>query len=332
MERGSAPNGMWRFSEHLPIRDPSAVVTFSEGDTPVVPTTGPTLIRLPVGSIRLKAKYRNPAGSFKDRIAAVAAALIRQGGMGGAVGTSSGNGGAAVAAYEAQACFPAILFTLSDIVDGKLSQILAHGATAHIIEAGGTAGGEGLAPRIARLAEEHPDASDVYVPGRRRAARLDVAGLPAPRRSGTRLMGVQPKDCPTLTRDIASDLDRLDRPVSTIISGLQVAVLFDYGAVGTVAASGGRAVEIDDRRAWKAQALLAREESLFGPAGATALAGLLTDTEVGRVGLGDDVVVALSGAGHEDRRRSSGWRGGNRPVPVAADQVAAAFEQIRSGR
>lgn len=362
MQAGFSPTGMWRFSSHLPIEDPSAVVTLGEGDTPLIAATGPTLTELPVRSIRFKAEYQNPTGSFKDRIAAVAAALVRQNGMGGAVGTSSGNGGAAMAAYGAKAGFPVVLFTISGIVDGKLSQILAHGATTHIIDTRPSSGGEGVAATIARLAveagwlafltgaryapeamrgaetiafeldEQQSDVSAVYVPvggggllgsiwrGYRRLAREAPC-----------LVGVQPQGCPTLSRGLAGDLEPLSRPVSTTISGLQVPVLFDYGAIDAVRETNGRVVEVTDGRAWEAQSILAREEGIFvEPAGATALAGLFADIEAGRVGPDEDVVVVLSGAGHKDPAAVTRMAAGNAPVAVTADEVAAAFESIRA--
>ncbi|QNA93781.1 pyridoxal-phosphate dependent enzyme [Microbacterium sp. Se63.02b] len=90
--------------------------------------------RLGLGSLRLKAEDRNPTGSFKARIASVAASLVRQDGLAGLVGTSSGNGGAAAAAYAAAARSRAVLFTLSDTVPVKLLEITAAGGTAYRVE------------------------------------------------------------------------------------------------------------------------------------------------------------------------------------------------------
>ncbi|WP_274601252.1 pyridoxal-phosphate dependent enzyme [Microbacterium sp. Se63.02b] len=84
--------------------------------------------------MRLKAEDRNPTGSFKARIASVAASLVRQDGLAGLVGTSSGNGGAAAAAYAAAARSRAVLFTLSDTVPVKLLEITAAGGTAYRVE------------------------------------------------------------------------------------------------------------------------------------------------------------------------------------------------------
>jgi threonine synthase len=356
------PDGMWRYADLLPVRLPDAVVSLGEGDTPLVPATGPGLSSLPVGTIHMKAEHRNPTGSFKDRIAAVATALIRQEGLAGAVGTSSGNGGAAIAAYGARAGFPVILFTTSGIVDGKLEQILAHGGRTHVVEHMGTGSTSGVAPTIAALAaeagwlpfltghlympeamrgaetiafelsEQMPDLDAVYVP-------VGGGGLLGSiyrgyRRLGgriPRIVGVQPAGCPTFRRAAAGHLDALPDPVTTTISGLQVAVLFDHGGLAAIEAGHGRVLEVTDEQAWEAQRLLAREEGMFvEPAGATALAGLLSDTDEGRIEPDAEVAVILSGAGHKDPVSARRVAGANAPVRVTADSVADVFARIRT--
>ena len=350
---------MWRFSDLLPVTDAASVTSLGEGDTPLLPSSGPTL-----GSFRLhfKAEFRGPTGSFKDRIAAVAAALIRERGLTGAVGTSSGNGGAAMAAYGARGGFPVVLFTTSGIVDGKLRQILAHGATAYIVERleGGRAGA-GVAPTIAtmaeragwlafltgaryapvmmigaetiafELAEQHPDLDAVYVPvgGGGLLASIWRGYRRLPDVVTPRLIGVQPEGCPTLRLGLSGALDPLTGPVTTTISGLQVPVLFDYGALEAVTRSSGWSVEVADAQAWNAQRLLAREEGLFvEPAGATALAGYLADLEGGRLTPDDEVAVLLTGAGHKDLAAVDRVAGGNEPLRIGPDEVEDAFARL----
>jgi threonine synthase len=357
--------GMWRFASMLPIDDLSSVVSIGEGDTPLLPALGPTLGALPVGSISVKAEYQNPTGSFKDRIASVAAALIRQRGLVGAVGTSSGNGGAAMAAFGARAGFPVVLFTVSGIVDGKLRQIQSHGAATHVVERLGHGGAatEGVAPTIARLAEEHGWLAFLtgarYAPEAMRGAETvafelaeqhpgaDVVYVPVggggllgsiwrgyQRLGGRvpRLVGVQPAGCSTLHRAVDGDRSELAR-VETTISGLQVSVLFDWGAIDAVTESGGHVVEVSDESVWEAQKVLAREEGVFvEPAGATALAGLVADVRSGRVASGDDVVLVASGAGYKDPVSLERLGADNPPVRISPDEVAGAFGRMRGSR
>lgn len=337
-------------------------MSLGEGDTPLLPVWGPTLNGLAVGSIGLKAEHHNPTGSFKDRIATVAASLIRQEGLAGAVGTSSGNGGAAMAAYGARAGVPVVLFTVAGIVDGKLQQILAHGADVYLVSGMGTEGPETsqVAPTIAAMAheqgwlpfltggkylpaamrgaetiayelfEQRPSADVLYVP-------IGGGGLLASiyrgyRRLATncpRLVGVQPSGVPTVRRALNGDMSPLP-VVDTTISGLQVPVLFDDDTVEAIESTGGWLVEVSDQQAWDAQRLLATEEGVFvEPAGATALAGMLVDVADGTLGSDDSAVVILSGAGHKDSAAVQRLAA-NHPLTIPAGGIQDAFSRIRT--
>lgn len=356
--------GMWRFGATLPVSEPSNLVTLGEGDTPVLPATGRTLSGLPLNSLHLKAEHHNPTGSFKDRIAATAATMVRERGLCGAVGTSSGNGGAAMAAYGARAGFPVVLFTVAGIVDGKLQQILAQGGRTHIVRRLGMEGGAtwGVAPTIADVAaregwlafltggnyapeamrgaetiadeliEQIPDADVVYAPvggggllasvwrGYRR--HRDAAYCP-------RIVGVQPAGCRTLRRALEGDFAALDGPVTTTISGLQVAVLFDDQAVDAVGDSDGHVTEITDEEAWAAQRILAREEGVFvEPAGATAVAGVLQDVARGRLDPAARVMALTTGAGHKDQAAVASLAADNPAITIDTGDLARVLANI----
>ena len=355
---------MWRFAELLEI-DPSISISLGEGDTPLLSATSSSLARPGGPSICFKAEYQNPTGSFKDRIAAMATAIIARDELLGAVGTSSGNGGAAIAAYGARAGFPVMLFTVSGIVDGKLQQILAHGARANIVAELGSAfeGVEAVAQTIAAMAadegwlafltgaryareamrgaetiayeliEQRSTATVVYIP-------IGGGGLLASiwrgyQRLGLgnvipRLIGVQPDGCPTLNRALAGVLDPLDGAVTTTISGLQVPVLFDFDATTALTDSGGHVVEVTDQQAWDAQRVLARHEGIFvEPAGAIALAGVLADLERGKISADDEVIVILSGAGHKDALSASRLGEGNPPRHIEVDDIQSVLAEVR---
>ena len=331
--------GVWRHTTVVPPLDPAHTVSLGEGDTPLVPLSARTRQLAGVASVAAKAEHRNPSGSFKDRIAAVAVSLAAAQGLRGCLGTSSGNGGAALAAYSAAAGRLAVLAIRSDVVPAKLREIRAHGAVAALIDPGRDDGAAldrktsrvaavaadygflpfvtafrfspeamwGAATIAVELAESAPATSVVYVPvgggGLLTALRLGygLAGhlLPA---GPPRLVGVQPTGCATLAPALAGGSPGLDRPLSTSVSGLQVPLLLDAaGATAAVRESGGHAVEVDDEEIAAAQRLLARQDGLLvEPAGATALAGLLADARAGRTGPEDRAVVLLTGAGHKD--------------------------------
>ena len=85
---------LWRYRAALPapVADP---VTMGEGCTPLLPR------RLHGGQALLKCEWFMPTGSFKDRGASVMLSMLRQDGVRAVLEDSSGNGGAAVAAYAA---------------------------------------------------------------------------------------------------------------------------------------------------------------------------------------------------------------------------------------
>ena len=354
---------MWQFAELLEI-DRSHAVGLGEGNTPLLDATCAQLADAGGPTVCFKAEYQNPTGSFKDRIAAMAAAIIARDELHGAVGTSSGNGGAAIAAYGARAGFPVSLFTVAGIVDGKLQQILAHGAGANIVAELGSSfdGVEDVAQSIAAMAadqgwlafltggryapeamrgaetiayeliEQRSTATAIYIP-------VGGGGLLASiwrgyRRMGQgdsipRLIGVQPAGCPTLDRALSGSLGPLEEAITTSISGLQVPVLFDFDAATAVTDSRGHVVEVSDQQAWDAQRVLARHEGLFvEPAGATALAGLLADLDAGKISKDDEVVVILSGAGHKDAIAAARLGQDNAASHINADDIQSTLEQF----
>lgn len=121
---------MWRYRSRLPVERGDELISLGEGGTPIVDLSATLGRALGVRSLVAKAEDRNPTGSFKARIAAVAYTLVRARALHGSVGTSSGNGGAAAAAYAAASGSRALLFTLTDTVPGKMAEILAVGGRA----------------------------------------------------------------------------------------------------------------------------------------------------------------------------------------------------------
>lgn len=106
---------------------PATGITLGEGGTPLVRST-----KLG-GELRLRElwfKYEgaNPTGSYKDRFASSAISHLAQDGKKICLGTSSGNTGAAVAAYCARAGMSCFLAIVEGAPEGKLRQMLAYGA------------------------------------------------------------------------------------------------------------------------------------------------------------------------------------------------------------
>lgn len=125
--------GIWRYADHLPIHDLNNTVTLGEGNTPLLHTTQ-LGAQLGLPDLYFKLEGSNPTGSYKDRIAAVGIARLRELGKRAWAATSSGNAGAAIAAYGARAGVPGYLFTVEKYAQAKVAQILAYGPQAWAIE------------------------------------------------------------------------------------------------------------------------------------------------------------------------------------------------------
>jgi threonine synthase len=103
------PASMWRYWEFLPA-PPEAAVTLGEGLTPLVQLK--RLGReLGLAKLYVKNESMNPTWSFKDRLASSAVSFAPRLGASVITGSSSGNAGAATAAYAARAGMPCIMFT-----------------------------------------------------------------------------------------------------------------------------------------------------------------------------------------------------------------------------
>ncbi len=119
------PPTMWRYRELLPVR--GEPVTLGEGATPLLalPRLGR---RWGVDRLYLKDESRNPTGSFKDRLAAVVASRAREVGASVVAIASSGNAGAALAAYAGRAGLRCVVLTAAGAPAALVAQMLALGA------------------------------------------------------------------------------------------------------------------------------------------------------------------------------------------------------------
>jgi threonine synthase len=120
--------GIWRYRRLLPVHDASHEVSLGEGSTPLL--SMPALAReAGAGEVWVKDESRNPTWSFKDRHASVTISKARELGAGMVMASSSGNHGAAVAAYAARAGLGAIVLSYAGLSEAASTQIQAYGAT-----------------------------------------------------------------------------------------------------------------------------------------------------------------------------------------------------------
>ena len=119
---------MWRWDAFLPA-SADAAVTLGEGSTPLLPASG-----LGLGDVWIKDESRNPTWSFKDRLASAAVTMAKGLGARMIASSSSGNAGAAAAAYAAKAGIPCIVFTFQGAAAPLVTQIRAYGAMVVMVE------------------------------------------------------------------------------------------------------------------------------------------------------------------------------------------------------
>ncbi|MBV9703481.1 MAG: pyridoxal-phosphate dependent enzyme [Methylobacteriaceae bacterium] len=124
IERGRRSLWRYRASLPLPVAEP---VTMGEGCTPLVER------RWKGACAFFKLEWFAPTGSFKDRGASVMISVLRQQGVVRLLEDSSGNGGAAIAAYAAAAGIRAKILVPASTQPAKTVQMRAYGAEVELV-------------------------------------------------------------------------------------------------------------------------------------------------------------------------------------------------------
>lgn len=151
----TANTSLWRYRAMLA---PPHIehVTLGEGWTPLL------TINALGRDIHLKLESLNPTGSFKDRGASVLVSILKSLGVTALHDDSSGNAGAALAAYAARAGLRAQIFCPESISPSKLAQIRLYGADLNTVAGPREAAAE--AARQAASGGASVYASHVYNP------------------------------------------------------------------------------------------------------------------------------------------------------------------------
>ena len=344
-----AAAGIFRYASLLPDVPVAARVSLAEGRTPLleIPAAGAS-----AGVARLLAKdeSRNPTGTFKDRVMALAASVARAEGAPGIVCASTGNAGAAAAAYGARAGLPVVILVPVGTPPPKMAQAAVCGA--RVVAVPGTysdawalaaAASASLgwlnttttftcpyvveATRtVAYEISEQLGAPDwVAVPigagpllvGVHRGF-ADLVALGSIERA-PRLLALQSAGCAPIVRafDEGAPTRAWERP-ATVAGGI-ADPLTGYPEEGDVTVravveSGGAAVAVDDAAIVTAISTLGATEGLFQePSSAIALAGVAEARRRGLIAADDQVVAVLTGTGLKDPYAAAGGRSSEFP-------------------
>jgi threonine synthase len=121
-------SGVWRYRELVLPGAGSEVVTYPEGNTPLL-RSAPVSRWAGLPDLFLKHEGHNPTGSFKDRGMTVGITQALRVGAAAVACASTGNTSASLASYAALAGIPALVFVpAGQVAAGKLAQTLAYGA------------------------------------------------------------------------------------------------------------------------------------------------------------------------------------------------------------
>ena len=328
---------LWKHADKWgapPIED---AVTLGEGGTPLVRSRviGPAL---GLKNLWFKVEGCNPTGSYKDRFAAAAVTHLKRDGRVACLGTSSGNTGAALAAYCARAGIRCFLAIVEGAPEGKLRQMRAYGAQLIRIKDFGASPTviDGVMAGLRELADEIGAGFEVsaFCFSPRGMAGVETMGLEiAEALAGERFSIFSPAGGGGLTLAVARGVKTWGgagcvhcvQPVgndtiasalragrthavpmrsTTAISGLQVGSVLDGDdVIAACRGLGGTGYVVADEAAWTWQARLAREEGIFSePAGAVALAGVEQAVARGEIAPDEHAVCLVTGSGFKDER------------------------------
>lgn len=355
---------LWNYADRWDAPPLSDAVTLGEGLTPLIRSRK---IGTALGLSELWFKYEggNPTGSYKDRFAAVAVSHLKREGRTLCLGTSSGNTGAALAAYCARAGIGCCLAIVEGAPEGKLRQMQAYGArlfrvrsfgssatvnievmeglrhlademdagfeiSAYAFSPRGMAGVETISHEIIETLEERE--FNIFSPAGGGGLTLAVARGVEVVGVAARVHCVQPAGNDTIASALRSGASRADAVECTsAISGLQVGSVVDGDAViSACRQSGGQGHVVSDAAVWSWQTRLAREEGIFcEPAGAVALAGVEQAVARGDIATDEPTVCLVTGSGFKDERSLIRMTGaGETPVLDNFGEFAAA---VRTG-
>lgn len=326
-------HGIWRYRTAMALPPGVSPVSLGEGGTPVVPL--PAWGRAHgLADAFAKLEHIAPTGSFKDRGAAVVATALRARGAARAVEDSSGNAGAAMAAYCARAGIAITVFVPAHAVGQKMAQIAATGAIVERIEgsredvaaaayAAATAAAyashsrhpmflEGTKTFAFELVEAFEDRvpDHLVMPVGNGGLLLGVhKALDELRRAGLAMTGprlhvAQATGCAPLVQALQEGLEDPAevRCRPTIAGGVEVGAPFrGRQIIAAVRGSGGSAVAIQDGAIEAARRELAALEGLdVEPTAALAFAAAVRLRELGTIDADDRVAIPTTGSGLKD--------------------------------
>jgi threonine synthase len=356
-----AGRGLWRYGDLLPV-DQADGVSLGEGGSPLhrLDRVGSSI---GLSNLFAKDETRNPTWSFKDRLACMAVSTAKKIGAKVIVSSSSGNAGAAAAAYAAKAGLPCVVFTFKGTTGPMLTQMRAYGATVVAVEnkadrwtlmeyAVRKFGWFPTSPFFGPVVGSNPYGIEGYKTLAYEIAEQMDWHVPdwcvVPVCYGDALLGMWRGFEDMVAFGWAS---RMPRMVAAEVYGSLGAALADgsdtppdvrknyesvavsigatrgtYQALDIIRRSGGVALTIGNDEMMQAQQTLASREGLFvEPASAAGLAAVEQLAAAGRLGERETVVTLLTASGLKDPATTAGRQQEMLVLPADINDAIAAL-------
>lgn len=327
---------LWRYRRAFPFGPEVAPITLGEGCTPLIER------RIDGTRAFLKLEWFAPTGSFKDRGASVMLSGLRAQGIDAVLEDSSGNGGAAIAAYAAAGGMRAKILVPAATSAAKTVQMKAHGAEIELVPGSRQDCADAALRQAERIFYASHNWHPFFLHGTKTLAYelWEDLGFQAPDnviipcgagsnvlgceigfsellRAGAidripRLFAVQPANVAPIA---AAFLAGSDEPVAceiapTIAEGTAIAKPIRLREVlGALRACEGGAVTVTENEIEAALLSLARIGIYVEPTCATAAAALAKLHVAGTIGAEQCTVLVLTGTGLKATARIAGLMG-----------------------
>jgi len=327
------PANMWRYREFLPLGEEAGVVTLGEGFTPLLPA--PRLgERIGVRDLWVKDDGLNPTGTFKARGASCGVSMAAALGVREVALPSSGNAGAAWAAYGAAAGLQVHVAMPADAPEVNRREAALYGAELTLVEGLISDAGRVVADGVAEWGWF--DASTLKEPYRiegKKTLGLEIAeqlgwrvpdAIVYPAGGGVGIIGIwralwqlreigwisgelprlivtQAAGCAPLVKAFEEGREDSEfwEGANTIAAGLRVPkALGDFLLLRAVRETGGTAVAVSDEEIIEAIGDLGRFAGIAScPEGAATVAAARVLVSRGELDAGERVVVINTGSG-----------------------------------
>ncbi|MDH4213279.1 MAG: threonine synthase [Candidatus Odinarchaeota archaeon] len=334
IESGDFPsnlNSMWRYSQVLPVKSPSYIISLGEGWTPLL-LSRQLGKHLGLRMLRIKDEAQNPTGSFKDRGLSVAVSKNLELGAKSFALPSAGNAAVSVSAYSAAAGVPAHIFMPDDTPEPFFSQCELFGAATVRVNGTISEAGDEMRKRNGDWTDLSTTKEPYRVEGKKTLG-FEISeqmgwsvpdAIICPTGGGTAIIGIwkafeememlgligserpriyaaQSGGCAPVVRAIEKGTDDLDAWLNgeTMALGLRVPKPFAGRQIlSAIRGSRGGAVAVAEQDIGPTRRMVGRLEGLdICPESAVGIAGLSNLIEAGTIDFDEEVILLNTGVG-----------------------------------